>query len=894
MTFKNIFAAGLAAAALGAGLVSCSDDTLGDLTKGDGTVTFSTVIEDETATRAMGDGLSATQLRYAVYDDNGNYVTDGSATMSNRQASVTLQLTSGMSYDIVFFALRNTSVYDFDAQNHKVTVNYAQMAGGSSSSYFRYDDDCFYQVRKGYKAGSSTQEDVILYRPMAQVNFGSDDLDAEVVKNKYGSYVYSGIATTACTMLDLLSGEASDEEEIVLPYKRPVDAGLGDFPVAGYTYLTSAYILVTEPSPLRDITMNAADSRSASAPIQTVSVPHAPTKRNYRTNIYGSLLTSSSDWNVVIEPIFEGSTDIWNGSAEDPRKVSDTEYAIDTPAQLAGLARMVNAGTDFAGITVKLNTDIDLGNRNWTPIGTFDKPFNGIFDGQDHVISNLNITLGTTSVPAGLFGAIKSNGSNKGELRNLVIDGAKVNTLAASPAKFATGVALGQIYTGRCVENVTVKNATVDAYRWAGGVVGKGYGSVNYCTAENVEVNAHFEQLGTEWDNADKAGAIMGQQDEGKYTLIGNKAMNVKVTGYRHIGGLFGHVNYGEAANPKTVSDNSINGGTVSQNMAHPYSDVVPGTQMGEISGYFGSYINQSNNTAAGVELIKPSTVTDLATLQAAVATGGFVKLSTDLDLSAEDGTVNITAPTTLNLNGHKLTVKGNALNVESELTIDGDGELTSKGNTLIGASGSKIIINNGVVSSTATGKYNYAINTNGDLEMNGGEVTNVAGTGLMLNWANEFDTAHRAVVTGGTVTAGNEYAFNVNGGSGNVKHQVAISGGTFLGNSGARADGNVKVVINGGDFIQKSTNSYGHAFCAGAETNYSGTEVTINGGYFYGGPGYAICNAGQATTIVNGAFINKTGGGFSLGAGRSTEQLASPATRTILGDTYTFDYQVK
>lgn len=122
----------------------------------------------------------------------------------------------------------------------------------------------------------------------------------------------------------------------------------------------------------------------------------------------------------------------------------------------------------------------------------------------------------------------------------------------------------------------------------------------------------------------------------------------------------------------------------------------------------------------------------------------------------------------------------------------------------------------------------------------------------------------------------------------------MAISGGTFLGNSGARADGNVKVVINGGDFIQKSTNSYGHAFCAGAEGYYSGTEVTINGGYFYGGPGYAICNAYQATTTVNAAIINKTGGGFTLGTGRSTEQLASPATRTILGDTYTFPYRVK
>ena len=45
-------------------------------------------------------------------------------------------------------------------------------------------------------------------------------------------------------------------------------------------------------------------------------------------------------------------------------------YTISTAAGLAGLAKLVNDGTDnFSGKTIKLAADIDLGGKEWTPIG---------------------------------------------------------------------------------------------------------------------------------------------------------------------------------------------------------------------------------------------------------------------------------------------------------------------------------------------------------------------------------------------------------------------------------------------------------------------------------------------------------------------------------------------
>lgn len=77
---------------------------------------------------------------------------------------------------------------------------------------------------------------------------------------------------------------------------------------------------------------------------------------------------------------------------------SENEYHISTAAQLAGLAKLVNADpgkTNFAGKTFYLDNDIDLSGHEWISIGTVfggdnpDYSFCGVFDGQGHVISNL-------------------------------------------------------------------------------------------------------------------------------------------------------------------------------------------------------------------------------------------------------------------------------------------------------------------------------------------------------------------------------------------------------------------------------------------------------------------------------------------------------------------------
>lgn len=914
MKFKNIFAAGAAlvlAGGLSAALSSCSEDLLGELT-GDGTVAFDFTIDDVAATRAFGDTEGVSRITVYVYDTDGNFIESKNAAVGGLHGTVTLNLTRGMDYDLAFVALNNTSSspYSVDTATGTLKVNYANMNG--SSNELRRDNDLFYNVRKGYKAGSSNTESILLRRPLAQINLGSDDLDAQIVKDTYGSTwssLYANIHINyAHSEFNILTGEVMDEAHEVTYTTHRMNSSsqgyLGDFPVPGdYKYLYSAYVLVGENSPLDEITLNVSKTKSG-APNQTLVIPNAPVKRNYRTNVYGSLLTSTSNWQISIDPLFgannDQNIDVWTGNVEDPVMDADGNATIYNAAQLAGFAKLVNGGNNFAGKTVTLKSDLYLGGRNWTPIGTSAAtPFNGTFDGGNYTVHDLAVKVNADK-PAGLFGSVRGGGT----VKNLAVDGASINALSGTPSdddNAGAAVVVGHAFQAAPIENITVKNATVDAYHWAGSIVGNAYVAVNNCSAEDVSISLECFDLGTKWDYGDKAGAIAGYIGEGdSYSAKDNSAVNVKISGYRHLGGLFGYINAGDNQNAKVISGNSVSDAVIWQDCTHNYKGIANGALVGEIAGYINSNVSQSGNTSSRVSIIVPSTVSDVAGLVAAVQNGGIITIDEDLDLSQTSGQIYIGKPTVINLNGKTLKTKGSSVYVGDELTVKGDGEIVSDGFTIIGEAGSTIIIKDGEVSTTSTSQYNQAINTSGDLIMTGGTVKGGQNApAITLNWANENNSVYKVEISGGEIITNNEYALNIVGSSdSNHVQEAVINGGVFVGNSGVRADGYVNVTINGGYFIQESVSSHGHAYCAGAETSRKGTVTTINGGYFYGSPGQAICNAGNAKTIVNAAFVNKTLGtnssSFTLGSNSTFTTLATPVSKTINGKTYTFGYQVK
>ena len=283
-------------------VTSCNDEMDNGLKTGDeGTVTFTAQLPSEMGTRAFADGLTAKHLQYAVYEAGqstplkvfGDETTVvGEAEMVNLKKSVTLKLTSGKSYDVIFWADATTdSPYTFNPASQEVSVDYSKVNNNSDNC------DAFFKKETITVSGNQSV-DVKLTRPFAQVNIGTDDFDA--AKASGLEVTQTEVVAKAFATLNLATGKVADEADRTFTMKAIPTASDGEFPVAGgYKFLSMDYLLVGADKATVDVAFNYGGP-------QNRTFTNVPVQRNYRTNIYGSLLTNTTDFNVVIEPAFSG------------------------------------------------------------------------------------------------------------------------------------------------------------------------------------------------------------------------------------------------------------------------------------------------------------------------------------------------------------------------------------------------------------------------------------------------------------------------------------------------------------------------------------------------------------------------------------------------------------
>lgn len=301
---------------------SCSNDETNELISGEPvTTSFKVQLPNSIGTRpnkgakkAFADGKTATVLKYMVFDENNNRVKEiptGEQAIINKSTDVQLSLFTGKKYKIVFWAANAAAPYSID-ETGKVTVNYAGMKTNDESL------DAFCRCYE-YTAGAEVENPVKLYRPFAQLNVGTKDMDKAVElgfkkDNAKTKVVVSGIANA----LNLLTGEVSGEAEVTCDLNA-IPTG-ETFPKEGYEYLSMDYLLVgKETKSVVDVKWQITDG--------TTTVDRAftnvPLQGNYRTNIYGNLLTATADMNVEIDPAFSDAD--YNDLIEDALIVANND-----------------------------------------------------------------------------------------------------------------------------------------------------------------------------------------------------------------------------------------------------------------------------------------------------------------------------------------------------------------------------------------------------------------------------------------------------------------------------------------------------------------------------------------------------------------------------------------
>lgn len=197
---------------------------------------------------------------------------------------------------------------------------------------------------------------------------------------------------------------------------------------------------------------------------------------------------------------------------------NDTSFTLSSGEQLAGLAALVNDGNDFSQKTIQLGQDIDLDNREWTPIGKSDKVFKGSFVGDGHTISNLKIT--SASDNTGLFGSVSA-----GEIKNLSIK--KTDIKACENV----GALAGSVDGNTTIKNCSVTEGSIQGNADVGGLVGSaGAGTILIkCSASNNTISAVNSEAS---QSTPYAGGIVGNATAPKTTLTHCTASGNTVTSY--------------------------------------------------------------------------------------------------------------------------------------------------------------------------------------------------------------------------------------------------------------------------------------------------------------------------------------------------------------------------
>lgn len=552
-------------------LASCQKEQTGPAgVEGDyATVNIAVHAPGQLVTKAVGDGQTADNLVFAVFDEAGNELIDlrqgdwiknqteltfnQTDANGNPMTTVKTTLVRGKEYTFVCWAQNKEAVcYDFTSLK-EIGVDYSTYNVAQNEKR-----DAFYAAVQSGKVTDDFSMNIELRRPFAQINVGTDDIQAAhsaglQVNNLYATMTVANVATKLHTFVgekaedndgdgkvegntnvtftlapSISKPTLDDATKVWSPNEEWLTVNHEDYKDQNFGWLAMNYILVNDGD------IQGVGSVDGTEPVNTTvsftvyegeglelcsyDVPNVTVQRNYRTHILGSVLTAEGTLNVIIEPAFINDEDhvveIWDGhTVSEPKKDAQGNYLVTKPEELAWFQK------NTPDANINLVNDIDLAGHPWTPIAYFNGEKVLTLEGLPvtkagetyPTIYGLNIhqTLGK---PAGLFGGVTFN------FKNFNIDGASCNC-----ASSFVGAVAGQVYGD--LENISVKNVSF--------------------VADPSRKDIRY-------------GAIVGMHNSGNAT--GCSVENAVVKAYHNVGGICGTVN--ESNKNRTYRDCSVKNST--------------------------------------------------------------------------------------------------------------------------------------------------------------------------------------------------------------------------------------------------------------------------------------------------------------------------------------------
>ena len=309
---KKLFFCATALAALL--FASCQQEKLESV--GGNTVTYTIEAPGTLQTKAIADGMNVNELIYEVWLTDANGTTDlsnaqklyqATAEMhydgSVNKATVTLDLVNDQHYTVLFWA--QVAEADAYVTNELTAVTYTKGA----DEYAANDESlaAFYAV-DFVNDGIAANPTVYLKRPFAQVNLCTlNSKDAAQVAGNYNiALVNSKMTLDAVpTTFNVATKEVKDYVKMEFDYAgvpsgedKMIEVNGQDYYYAGMNYVFAGANLV--------LTYDIQTSLNGSTNLANINntIYEVPVKENYRTNIVGNLLTSKTDYEIIVDADF--------------------------------------------------------------------------------------------------------------------------------------------------------------------------------------------------------------------------------------------------------------------------------------------------------------------------------------------------------------------------------------------------------------------------------------------------------------------------------------------------------------------------------------------------------------------------------------------------------------
>lgn len=538
-----------ASALAGLFLAGCQRENLEPVQAGQ-QVTFTIEAPAAMQTKAIADGQNVDQLVYEVwltptlgdlengaqklYQAVAPMVSDG----TTNKAELTLDLVNDQKFTVLFWA-QVAHTYDTDeltAVGYKdldaLKANYESLAAFYGVAYVK--DGRHVKVDE-----SSASAKVSLKRPFAQLNLCTLNTSTAYVVDMVESEV---IVENVPTVFNVVNGVEDVNSYAKVTFDMaavPSDPATITVNNKTYQYAGMNYMFAGDNITLEYNIKTSLNGQSEAVVNNIIS--DVPLKENHRTNIVGNLLTSKTDYEIIVDAAFNANDYVVEGGSNYV-SVSSAEELVKVAAEIAAGNEEIN--------NIMLGGDIDLADlvltrsavaSNWTPVGTEEKPFTGVFDGNGHTIKNLALVEAEAKEGKafiGFFGYAKD-----ATIKNVTFENVYINIpcLDIDHSQGHIGAVAGSLEGTSTIENVTVKGdikveATVTANGASRVAVVAGGNSYGNVTMKNVHVIA---KDGSYLKANNNVGALAGQL-QGK-SVFENCSSNIDVTGTKFFaGGIIG------------------------------------------------------------------------------------------------------------------------------------------------------------------------------------------------------------------------------------------------------------------------------------------------------------------------------------------------------------------